>query len=74
MHLPVSVGLSLILLLPVVVTQLKIGRSPDCDFAIPDPEISSAHATIHFSPAERCWKLVSWLMMTCYARYLPCSI
>lgn len=39
--------------------EIVIGRVPACTFPIPDQEISSKHAVIHYVPADDCWKIVS---------------
>ena len=42
--------------------EIVIGRVPASTFSIPDQEISSKHAVIHYAPTEDCWKVVSPLL------------
>jgi hypothetical protein len=40
--------------------EIVIGRVPASTFPIPDQEISSKHAVIHYVAPEDCWKIVSF--------------
>lgn len=42
----------------VVSQELKIGRNPDCDFSIPDSEVSGKHATLKWSEENSSWLLM----------------
>lgn len=38
--------------------QYKLGRNPQCEFQLLDQEVSSKHAVLKWSAAQRAWKLV----------------
>lgn len=45
--------------------QYKLGRNPQCEFQLLDQEVSSRHAILDWSIAERHWQLVSaWQELT----------